>query len=99
AQRESEKNPEDALKRLIVWVVDAAFVEATKQMRTVECVRAEMFGQLEPSADGIEVLRPLRVPGNGPASERGFHLAAEILDKDVEEVAVLLREAGIAHAL
>jgi hypothetical protein len=68
-------------------------------MRTVESVRAQVLGQLEPSADGIEVLRPLRVPGNGPASERGFHLAAEILDEDVQEVAVLLPEAGLAYAI
>lgn len=99
AQRKSEEDSQDALQRLIVDVVDAEFVETTEQMRTIEGVRAQVLGQLEPSADGIEVLRPLRVPGNGPASARGFHLAAEILDEDIQEVAVLLPKASIAHAL
>ena len=99
AQRESEEDSQDALQRLIVGVIDAALVETTEQMRTIEGVRAQVLGQLELSADGIEVLRPLRVPGNGPASKRRFHLAAEILDENVQEVAVLLPKVSIAHAL
>src|SRR5690606_39271549 len=67
-------------------------------MRTIEGVRAQVPGQLEPSADGIEALCPLRVPGNGPTPERSSHLDAEIFDEDVQEVAVLLPKASIAHA-
>src|SRR6056297_2461026 len=99
AQREPEEGPQDALQRLIVWVVDAALVEAAEQMRTIEGVRAQMLGEFEPPTDGIEVLSSLGVAGDGPAAESGLHLAAEILDEDVQEVAVLLPEVGIANPL
>ena len=65
----------------------------------VECVRAEMLRELKPSPDGVDVLRPLRVSGYGTTSECGLHLVAEILDEDVQEVAVLMAKIGIAHAL
>src|SRR6056297_2551025 len=94
AQREPEEESQDALQRLIVWVVDAALVEAAEQMRTVEGVGAQMLGEFEPSADGIEVFRSLGVAGDGPAAQRELHLAAEILDEDVQEVAVLLPEVS-----
>src|SRR6056297_1154335 len=90
AQREPEEGPQDALQRLIVWVVDAALVEAAEQMRTVEGVRAQMLGEFEPPTDGMEVFRSLGVAGNGPAAQRRLHLAAEILDEDIQEMAVLL---------
>ena len=65
----------------------------------VERIPTKVLGQFEPSAFGVEILDLLRVPSDDSASERTFYLVAKILDKDIQEVDVLLPEVCIAHSL
>ena len=60
----------------------------------VERIRTKVRGQFEPSAFGVEILDLLRVPSDDSASERTFYLVAKILDKDIQEVDMLLIAVG-----
>ena len=97
-QSASKKNPQDGLQRPVIGIVDTPFIKPAKQARTVKGIHAQMLRQFQPTTFGAEIRTPLRVSGNGSASECRFNPGAKVFDKDIQEMMPLLSETCVAHA-